>query len=271
MGTYWLPTLDPDETAYFQVDWTDEMDDVSDTINGTPTFDFDDASVYGLTISNIAIVTGSKKVECYIANSDPATNRTNVLANSPYLITHKITTAGGQTLSRTVGLIVAESGSDLTVEDGSGLAAADSYASLADADVYHIDRGNTDWVGTDSSKTRALRRAAQFLDARYRMRWKGVKTSADQGLAWPRNGVEDEDGYAIGSDEFPDAIWRAQCEVARALPYTQKIPSPTSIRRVQAGSVAVEFALHKADREIIDLADELVRPFLRPSNRIVRA
>ena len=35
----------------------------------------------------------------------------------------------------------------LIVEDGSGVAGADSYLSVADADGHHADRGNAGWTG----------------------------------------------------------------------------------------------------------------------------
>lgn len=271
MAIYWLSTLDPDEKGYFEVDWTDETDASSDTISGTPTFTFIDAQVYGLQASGVTILSGSKKVGVYFDNSDPATNRTDVLANSPYLITHKITTAGGQTLQRVLGLVVVERGSDLTVEDGSALAAADSYIDLEDADLYHVNRGNTDWTGTDSERCRALRRATQFLDARYRMRWKGTKATSGQALSWPRDSMTDEDGNGIDSDTIPQAIKDTVCEIARALPSTQQIATAQQIRRVRAGSVEVEFASAKQERQILDLVDELVKPYLLASNRVIRS
>lgn len=271
MAIYWLSTLDPDETGFFQVDWTDEMDAAGDTINGTPTFTFIDANVYGLQVSSVSIASGSKKVNCYISNSDPATNRTDVLANSPYLITHEISTAGGQTLQRVLALAVDERGGQLTVETGSGSSSSDSYISVENADLYHVNHGNSDWTGTDSEKSRALRRATQFLDARYRSRWKGTKTVAEQALTWPRDSMYDEDSNSIDSDTIPQAIKDATCELARALPYTQKIDSSKGIKRVKAGSVEVEYAIEGKDREVLDLADELVSPFLKPSGILVRA
>lgn len=269
MAIYWLSTLDPDEKGYFEVDWTDEMDAATDTINGTPSFTFIDANVYGLRASSITIITGSKKVGLYLDNEDAATNRTDVLANSPYLITHQVTTAGGQTLQRVIGLVVAERGSDLTVTAGS--ASADSYISLEDADIYHANLGNLDWTGTDSERARMLRRGTQYLDGHYRSRWKGTKATSGQSLTWPRAGVTDEDGNGIDSDTIPQAIQDACCEAARMVPYTQKVTEPQYLKRVKAGSVEVEYATAAPQREISNLLDELVRPYVVASNRIVRA
>ena len=271
MAIYWLSTLDPDEKGYFEVDWTDEMDAAGDTINGTPSFTFIDANVYGLQVSAVSVLTGSKKVGLYNDNADAATNRVDVLANSPYLITHQITTAGGQTLQRVIGLVVAERGSDLIVEIGTPSASSDSYVELEDADLYHANRGNLDWTGTDAERARMLRRGTQYLDSTYRIRWKGTKATSGQALSWPRDGMTDEDGNGIDSDVIPQAIKDACCESARMVPYTQKVVLPQYLKRVKAGSVEVEYATQAPQREISNLLDELVRPYLMPTNRIVRA
>ena len=271
MAIYWLSTIDPDEKGYFEVDWTDEMTAAGDTITGTPSFTAIDANVYGLRTSGVSVLTGSKKVGLYIDNDDPTTNRVNALANSPYLITHEIGTAAGQTLQRVVGVVVTERGSELTVEIGTPSASSDSYVTLEAADLYHANRGNTDWTGTDAEKARMLRRGTQYMDNRYLARWKGTKATSGQALQWPRDSMTDEDGNGIDSDTIPQRIKDACCEAARTVPYTQKVSNPQNLKRVKAGSVEVEYATEAPQREILDLVDELVRPFLYASGRIVRA
>lgn len=73
----------------------------------------------------------------------------------------------------------------LTVEDGTGLANADSYASRADADAYHAARGNAAWAAASTdARDAALRKATQYLDTRYR--WTGNRLTVAQALEWPR-------------------------------------------------------------------------------------
>ena len=73
----------------------------------------------------------------------------------------------------------------LTVEDGTGLATADSYASRADADTYHAARGNAAWAAASAdARDAALRKATQYLDTRYR--WVGTRLTLTQALEWPR-------------------------------------------------------------------------------------
>jgi len=272
MPMYWLSGQDPDETGFFQVDWTDEMDAAGDTISGTPTFTSTAGAAVGVTFSNIVIAPGAKKVNVMIYNSDPTTNRAAALAASPITdIKHVITTTTGQTLARTLSLIIAEDGSDLTVETGSGSATADTYGSLADADLYHVQMGHTDWVGTDLERARQLRRGTASLDERYRMRLKGIKISSGQALAWPRLGMVDEDGNAIASDTIPKAVKVAAFEMARITSIDMVATGEKRIRAVGAGSARVEFSDSYIVPATLSHVDRLMAPFLKSANRLVRA
>jgi hypothetical protein len=85
----------------------------------------------------------------------------------------------------------------LIVEDGTGVALAESYISVTDADTYHASRGNTLWSTMQvSEKEQALRRATDYMQQVYRMDWKGTRTTITQNLDWPRIGVSIQDlGY----------------------------------------------------------------------------
>lgn len=75
----------------------------------------------------------------------------------------------------------------LVVEDGAGLADAESYVSVASADAYHVAHGNPAWAAADdSAKEIALRNATAYIDARYA--FAGVQVVAGQALEWPRTG-----------------------------------------------------------------------------------
>lgn len=101
----------------------------------------------------------------------------------------------------------------LTVEDGTGLTSANTYASVAVADAYHTAMGNTTWTGTDASKEIALRRATQYLDNRYSYR--GERLTSTQALEWPRVGYEL--GWRVEAWPVPN-LKAACCELAlRAL------------------------------------------------------
>lgn len=79
------------------------------------------------------------------------------------------------------------------VEDGTGLANANSGASVAEADEYFTDRGITDWTGTNDVKQAALIRATDYIEMRWAGRWRYTMEFPDtpQALAFPRL---DDDG-----------------------------------------------------------------------------
>jgi hypothetical protein len=98
---------------------------------------------------------------------------------------------------------------DLIVEDGNGVADADSYASLADAAAYAANFGFTDWLAdtvTDDQRNVALRVGTRYVDQSYT--YVGVKASDAQALQWPRK-CADYDG------EVPPRVKNATMEAAR--------------------------------------------------------
>ena len=88
----------------------------------------------------------------------------------------------------------------LVVEDGTGLANANSYVSVADATTYHSIRGNGDaWSNIDDQAS-ALIIATDYMEQVYRLRWAGMRVTATQALSWPRAYVPLPDApYGYGS------------------------------------------------------------------------
>jgi hypothetical protein len=93
----------------------------------------------------------------------------------------------------------------LVVENGSGLASAESYISVDDADTYHSNRGNTDWAAlTTAEKERLLRIATDYMVAVYRLRWDGYRYVNTQALDWPRIYVPIRDICSVNA--FPQYV-----------------------------------------------------------------
>ena len=81
------------------------------------------------------------------------------------------------------------------VEDGTGLAASNSYLSIADLTDYWNGRG-TDYSGeTDATLQNTLVQATQYIDSHYR--FPGYKSLSTQALAWPRTNAYDKEGYYL--------------------------------------------------------------------------
>lgn len=98
------------------------------------------------------------------------------------------------------------------------------YGTLADADAYHLARGNAGWTGTDEAKNAALQRATDYIDGRYRYMtaggcwmsmFRGKRTAGRaQDLEWPRTGATDSEGNEIPDDEVPVEVEHATYEAA---------------------------------------------------------
>lgn len=104
------------------------------------------------------------------------------------------------------------------VEDGSGLASATSYVSVADADDYFAltpDFAATWNAKNNTDKEFLLGWATRVLDQK--TVWNGVKTTTTQALRWPRTGVYDRDGLLIPSTTLPKQLIEATLEFAKWL------------------------------------------------------
>ena len=85
----------------------------------------------------------------------------------------------------------------MIVEDGTGVVGADSYATVASADAYHLARGNAAWASaTNTQKEAALINASAYLDAAYN--FIGHRATTTQGLQWPRI----VDAYSGGASAY---------------------------------------------------------------------
>jgi hypothetical protein len=154
----------------------------------------------------------------------------------------------------------------LIVEDGTGLANADSYVSVAAFKAYADAHGSDYSAFTDLQIEQAARRASQFIDT-YRGRFPGYRVHRRaQGLEWPRYGAYVElaesgtldhlpyrgtiydPGYDyVASTAVPVEIVNATCEAI-----IRELASPGSmqpdlerggrIQSLRAGSVEVVYA-----------------------------
>lgn len=136
----------------------------------------------------------------------------------------------------------------IVVEDGTGLANAVSYLSVANADSHHAARGNVRWttgaaaaVVTNEQKEAALVKATDFLDKFFGRKFIGGKYSQEQALAWPREDAIDPNGFDLRL-EVPRQLKMATAELAlRALLYdvlAPDIPGSASSQSMAAGATA---------------------------------
>lgn len=161
----------------------------------------------------------------------------------------------------------------LIVEDGSNVSGANSYGSVADADAYHSARGNAAWTeastSPDQGKTAALIRATAAIDAKYRGRWPGYRTSGrHQSLEWPRTAAYDIEGNPIAGTEIPqevkDATFEAALrELADAGSMMPDLERGGNITSLQAGSVAITYGANAQARTTYTLIDGILSSLLQ--------
>lgn len=128
----------------------------------------------------------------------------------------------------------------LTIEDGSIVADADSYATVAELTTYATGYGFT-LPATDSEKEALLRRAALQMNL---MKWKGSRVEYDQSLAWPRSDVY-VDCELLSETSIPARIQYGQMALACEI-YADDLSPPETAQgpviRQKVDVVEVEYS-----------------------------
>jgi hypothetical protein len=157
----------------------------------------------------------------------------------------------------------------LTVEDGTLVAGADSYLSVADFRVGAKARGFDCGDAVDDEIEKALRRATAYIDRRYLARWPGLPVAGrTQSLCWPRSDAVDRAGYAIGSNEIPREVLAATIEAARRelLEPDSLTPDRVSQRVLseRVGPIAVTYQNVGDQRPVVVIIDEILSSLIGP-------
>jgi len=135
----------------------------------------------------------------------------------------------------------------IVVEDGTGKADANSYASLAAASAYHSARGRAAWasLASDTVREQALVRATDYIEFRFGPRFRGVKTSASQALSFPRRDAIDNSGHSLDGI-VPPQLAKACMEYALISGLIGELaprpPSPNGTQNVATGVVTGNFS-----------------------------
>jgi len=103
----------------------------------------------------------------------------------------------------------------LTIEDGTVVAAADSYQSLVTARADAANRGLT-LNADDTTAEQQLRQAYYFLTNIYEPRIQGFRVSPDQTSMLPRTGMVAHN-FTIASDSIPQSFLFAQNNIAASV------------------------------------------------------
>ncbi len=135
----------------------------------------------------------------------------------------------------------------VTVEDGSGVADANSYASIATITAWVLTNPHdTTWSAlTDAQKNGYAVMSCRVLNEQ--MDWDGWQSDADQALDLPRSGMVDKNGNSIDNDESPTEVQNAQCELARLLAIEDRTADPGTAGFKEIGVGSIKLVIDKAD------------------------
>lgn len=173
----------------------------------------------------------------------------------------------------------------LVVENGTGIATADSYVSLVEMRDYWASRDDIVWSSiqkTDMNREASLRIATQWIDTTYQGRMQSTLLKSTQSLMFPRTEFCDTNGRTITG--VPANLKIAVFEIAYLAlsnpDFHTKASSTASgqIKRAKAGPAEVEYFEGGSSSSSNEFANKLsyVRKLLRPymsagSNQLVRA
>lgn len=94
----------------------------------------------------------------------------------------------------------------ITVEDGTGVTGANSYASVAELDAYAVHRLNLTGYNTAAKEAALVVASADWLDGQHT--FKGESLTDTQGLFFPVKALDEDE------EEFPAAIKTAALKAA---------------------------------------------------------
>lgn len=152
----------------------------------------------------------------------------------------------------------------LTLIATAGAADANTYCTLAEADVYFTKRlHKTSWEEASSGdKNMALAWASSILDNE--MNWHGWTMYPDvQALRWPRSGAVTPDGRSVTSVAIPQFLKNATAEFAMQLIADDRMADNDMLGIKQIAVSSIQITRDKYDqRPLIPQAVwQMVRPY----------
>ena len=158
----------------------------------------------------------------------------------------------------------------LIVEDGSIVAGAESYITVADATAYFLARGNAVWaaLASDTVREQLLRKATDYMVARYGLRWKGERVNEGQALDWPRSCAY-ANGFLLDSDSVPLKVRHACAELAvRASEGDLQPDAGPQVKSETVGPISVTYADGARQATVYKDVDAMLSEYVEGMSRI---
>lgn len=166
----------------------------------------------------------------------------------------------------------------LIVEDGTGLATAESYISVADATAYHAAQGNAAWaaLASDTVREQLLRKATGYMGQIYRSQWAGTRHHDTQRLDWPRLYVPKKDfGYTpnyYDPDSVPEDVANACAELAlKAVAGDLYADQKQTVIRKEIGPLKFEYDPYGPTTTLYSAVDAMLAPYFAGSGNTMKA
>lgn len=160
----------------------------------------------------------------------------------------------------------------LNVENGSGSATSESYASVAYALTYHANLGNASWAAlTTAQQEVALRKATNYIEQQYSQAWQGYRINSTQALSFPRVGVI-LNCYTLVSSTIPTLLINAICELALKSVSDDLSPDlERGVLREKVGVLEVEYDRLSPQYKRFTAIDNMLRPLLSNQSSVTAA
>jgi len=112
-----------------------------------------------------------------------------------------------------------------TVEDGTGVAGANAYITVAFLRAYFSERGIT-FAESDSAIQPWIVQATDYIELTFGSRLVGAPLTATQGLHFPVSDGVTRQGVVIAEDEIPLSLQRACAEYGKRAKTNSLLPDP---------------------------------------------
>lgn len=174
----------------------------------------------------------------------------------------------------------------LIVEDGTVVAGAESYLTIAQFKTYCDNRGIVYSSFTDTRLEQHARKAFDYMLQRYRGAWKGYRKDALQVGDWPRSfvylepfvhGAVGSYPYLVDEDTIPFEIRNAQAELMVRVGEDELMPDLGQKElSITVGPISVTYDPNSPQNSRFEAVDGLLKPYLAmgngtATNRVVRA
>ena len=154
----------------------------------------------------------------------------------------------------------------LVVEDGSVVAGANTYVTLAEFKAWADDRGIT--YGTDAAVTQQIYRAMDYFE---RLQFIGNKANENQPLQWPRTEAL-IDGYYADATEIPAPVKTALYEsiVVEAAGNSELDVLDRKTIPEKIGDIEVQYADNSENRKITPALQYSLNKIVQPAFQVLR-